>query len=210
MAGTEPGRLIVLAAPSGAGKTTLVHELLAREPELEFSISYTTRPQRDTEVGGRDYFFVSRGEFDAMREREEFLEYAEVFDHWYGTSEKHVQSLIDKGHSILLEIDWQGAVQIRARRPDAVSVFIMPPSREVLEGRLRGRQTDSEDVIKRRLDDALSDMVHWNEFGYVVVTDNRDHAAAEVAAIVHGKGAGNRTDLPDVRSRVEAILAAGE
>jgi guanylate kinase len=207
---TEPGRLIVLAAPSGAGKTTLVHELLSREPELEFSISYTTRPKRPNETDGEDYFFVTTEEFDAMRDRNVFLEYAEVFDNWYGTSEEYVQSRIDEGHSILLEIDWQGAQQIRDRRDDALTVFIMPPSREELEQRLRGRQTDSEEVIQRRLRDALSDMGHWGEFGFVVINDNLDAAAAQLAAIVNGRGKVSRTDNPELRARVEEILAAAE
>lgn len=210
MTETEPGRLIVLAAPSGAGKTTLVHELLSREPELEFSISYTTRPKRPNETDAEDYFFVTKEEFDAMRDRDAFLEHAEVFDNWYGTSEEYVQSRIDEGHSILLEIDWQGAQQIRERRDDALTVFIMPPSREELERRLRGRQTDSEEVIQRRLSDALSDMGHWGEFGFVVINDNLDAAAARLAAIVNGRGEVSRTDNPELRARVEEILAAAE
>ncbi|HEY5624066.1 MAG TPA: guanylate kinase [Gammaproteobacteria bacterium] len=210
MTETEPGRLIVLAAPSGAGKTTLVHELLSREPELEFSISYTTRPPRQNETNGEDYFFVDKAEFDRMRDRDDFLEHAEVFDNWYGTSEEYVQSRIDVGHSILLEIDWQGARQIRKRRSDALTVFIMPPSREELERRLRGRQTDSEEVIQRRLRDALSDMRHWDEFGFVVVNDNLDQAAAELAAIVNGRGKANRTDVAELRARVAEILDSAE
>ena len=210
MTETEPGRLIVLAAPSGAGKTTLVHELLSREPELEFSISYTTRPKRPNETHAEDYFFVTKEEFDAMRDSDAFLEYAEVFDNWYGTSDEYVQSRIDEGHSILLEIDWQGAQQIRERRDDALTVFIMPPSREELERRLRGRQTDSEEVIQRRLRDALSDMGHWGEFGFVVINDNLDAAAAQLAAIVNGRGEVSRTDNPALSARVGEILSAEE
>ena len=207
---TEPGRLIVLAAPSGAGKTTLVHELLASEPNLKFSISYTTRPQRENEVHGEDYFFVSEGKFGAMREHDAFLEFAEVFDHWYGTSEAYVQSLIDDGRSVLLEIDWQGAEQVRSRRADALTVFIMPPSRAELERRLRGRKTDSEEVINRRLRDALSDMMHWSEFDFVVINDDLDAATVELAAIVAGAGAANRADSSEIRTRVEAVLAASD
>lgn len=210
MAATEPGRLIVLAAPSGAGKTTLARALLARAPGLQFSVSYTTRSRRETEVDGEDYFFVSAAEFDAMRARGAFLEFAEVFDHWYGTSGEYVQSLLDQGNSVLLEIDWQGAAQVRLRRPDAISVFIMPPSREELERRLRGRRTDSGGVIQRRLRDALSDMAHWSEFHYVVVNDDLDKAAAELAAIVSAGGAENLTVSARTQARVEAILAAGQ
>ncbi len=210
MADIEPGRLIVLAAPSGAGKTTLVHKLLEREARLKFSISYTTRPKREKEVHGEDYLFVSEGKFRAMRDHDAFLESAEVFDHWYGTSEAYVQSLIDDGRSVLLEIDWQGAQQVRERRPDAVCVFIMPPSRDELERRLRGRKTDAEEVIVRRLRDALSDMTHWNEFDYVVINDNLDKAADELAAIVSSEGTENRADSVEIRAQVERIMAVSQ
>ncbi len=207
MAAIKPGRLIVLAAPSGAGKTTLAHKLLARAPELKFSISYTTRPPRETEVQGEDYFFVSEDEFGEMRANDAFLECAEVFDHWYGTSQEYIQSLLDQGRSVLLEIDWQGAAQVRSRRPDAVSVFIMPPSRDELERRLRGRRTDSEEVIQRRLRQALSDMAHWSEFDYVIINDDLDKATAELADIVSTGRAANRTKSPETQARVKAILA---
>ncbi len=210
MADTEPGRLIVLAAPSGAGKTTLVHKLLEREARLKFSISYTTRPKREMEVHGEDYFFVSEGKFRAMRDHDAFLESAEVFDHWYGTSAAYVQSLIDNGRSVLLEIDWQGAQQVRERRPDAVCVFIMPPSRDELESRLRGRKTDAEEVITRRLRDALSDMKHWSEFDYVVINDNLDKAADELAAIVSAEGTENRADSAEIRAQVGQIMAVSQ
>ena len=210
MADIEPGRLIVLAAPSGAGKTTLVHKLLEREARLKFSISYTTRPKREKEVHGEDYLFVSEGKFRAMRDHDAFLESAEVFDHWYGTSEAYVQSLIDDGRSVLLEIDWQGAQQVRERRPDAVCVFIMPPSRDELERRLRGRKTDAEEVIVRRLRDALSDMTHWNEFDYVVINDNLDEAVDELAAIVSSEGTENRADSAEIRAQVERIMAVSQ
>ena len=210
MAAMEPGRLIVLAAPSGAGKTTLVHELLERDPELTFSISYTTRPQRETEIDGEDYFFVSEDEFGVMRARDAFLEFAEVFDNWYGTSQEYIQSLLDLGRSVLLDIDWQGAAQVRSRRPDAVGVFIMPPSRDELERRLRGRRTDSEEVIQRRLREALSDMAHWSEFDYVIINDDVEKATAELADIVTAGGAENRTDSPRTQARIEEILAASQ
>jgi guanylate kinase len=210
VADTEPGRLIVLAAPSGAGKTTLVHKLLEREPRLKFSISYTTRPKRENENHGEDYFFVGEGKFRAMRDHDAFLEFAEVFDHWYGTSEAYVQSLMNDGRSVLLEIDWQGAQQVRERRQDAVTVFVMPPTREELERRLRGRKTDAEEVIVRRLRDALSDMTHWSEFDYVIINDDLDIAAAELAAIVDSEGAENRSDSAEIRARVEQIMAVSQ
>jgi guanylate kinase len=142
--GKPAGRLWVIAAPSGAGKTSLVHALLARDPSLRFSISYTTRPRRSSEVDGRDYFFVSEEKFLEMVRNDAFLEYARVFDHWYGTGRDHVASLLADGFSVVLEIDWQGARQVRERAPDSESIFILPPSVVELERRLRGRKTDSE------------------------------------------------------------------
>ena len=210
MAAIKPGRLIVLAAPSGAGKTTLAHKLLALVPELKFSISYTTRPPRETEVQGEDYFFVSEDEFGEMRANDAFLECAKVFDHWYGTSQEYIQSLLHQGRSVLLEIDWQGAAQVRSRRPDAVSVFIMPPSRDELERRLRGRRTDSEPVIRRRLRQALSDMAHWSEFDYVIINDDLDKATSELADIVSTGRAENRTSSPETQARIEKILAVSQ
>jgi guanylate kinase len=203
------GRLIVLSAPSGAGKTTLVHALLQRNPGLRFSISYTTRPQRRSEVDGRDYFFIDQKRFDAMIRDQAFLEYALVFDNWYGTGRDHVQALLDAGHSVLLEIDWQGAQQIRQRLAEAVTVFIMPPSRDELERRLRGRQTDSETVIQRRLADALADMGHWSEFDYVVVNDDLEEAVAALGGLLTQDDPTLATDHPQQRARVGAIVAAG-
>ena len=205
------GRLIVIAAPSGAGKTTLVHALLQREPELRFSVSYTTRPPRSSERDGIDYYFVSVDRFEDMVGRGGFLEHARVFDHWYGTSREHVDTLLAAGHNVLLEIDWQGARQVRERSPDALTVFILPPNLASLEARLRGRGTDTPAVIDRRLGDALDDMRHWNEFDYVVVNDDIERAADELAGIVRGDGAVERTDAPATRSRVERVFAsAGE
>lgn len=200
------GTLIVIAAPSGAGKTTLVHELLARTPDLVFSISYTTRPARPTERNGVDYFFVSEAEFARMVEREAFLEHARVFDHWYGTGEAHVRDLLSRGTSVLLEIDWQGARQVKARAPEAVTIFVLPPSLGELERRLRGRATDSEQTIRRRLRDALDDMGHWSEFDYAVINDDLKSAADALAAIVGGEAPASATGSPAMRERVRAIL----
>src|SRR5690242_18057542 len=163
------GKLFVIAAPSGAGKTSLVRSLLERDPRVRFSISYTTRNPRSAEVNGRDYFFVTPAQFDAMITAGEFLEHAKVFDNRYGTSKKQVQSILDNGENVILEIDWQGAQQIRKAMPECQTIFILPPSREALEKRLRGRGTDSDEVIARRLRDSVSDMTHWNEFDYVVI-----------------------------------------
>jgi guanylate kinase len=195
------GRLFVIAAPSGAGKTSLVRALMEREPGLRFSISYTTRAQRPNEVHGRDYFFVSREEFDRMVAAGEFLEHATVFDNSYGTARAQVQESLAAGQDLILEIDWQGARQIREALPECRTIFILPPSRPELERRLRGRGTDSEEVIQRRLRDAASDMGHWREFGYVVVNDAFDQALAELQAIVDGRGGASssgRLELEDL------------
>jgi guanylate kinase len=201
------GALIVIAAPSGAGKTTLVHALLERMPELRFSISYTTRKPRPTEKNGVDYFFVDEETFRTMVAADGFPEHALVFDHWYGTGKDHVERLRSRGHPVLLEIDWQGAEQVRRSAPDAKTIFIVPPGVAELGRRLRGRGTDSEAVIARRLRDSLSDLRHWQEFDYVIVNDEVAVAAGELLAIVRGDGAANRTDQPALRARVEGILA---
>jgi guanylate kinase len=205
-AAVRRGRLWVIAAPSGAGKTSLVRALLEREPSLKFSISYTTRPKRSSEVDGRDYFFVAEAEFLAMVGREAFLEHARVFDNWYGTGREHVEGLLAGGDSVVLEIDWQGARQVRERAPESASIFILPPSVAELERRLRGRKTDSEAVILRRLKDALGDMAHWPEFDYVVVNDDFAAALERLAAVIAGAGKDARTDTPAVQAAAAAIV----
>jgi guanylate kinase len=178
------GSLLVLSAPSGAGKTTLVKALMARDPSLRFSISYTTRRPRPGETNGKDYHFVEHPEFQRMIAQGEFLEHAEVFGNFYGTSRSQVDALRTAGHDVLLEIDWQGARQIRGNAPECRTVFIMPPSVAELERRLRTRATDSEDVIRRRLGQALDDMAHWAEFGFVVVNEHLDDAVDGLIAII--------------------------
>jgi guanylate kinase len=200
-------RLFVIAAPSGAGKTTLVKALTTRNPELRFSISYTTRAQRRTEVDGSDYLFVDRAEFDRLRAAGALLESAEVFDNFYGTSREQVERHLAAGHHVILEIDWQGARQVREAKPDCVTVFILPPSRAELERRLRSRGTDSEAVIERRLRDALSDMSHWDEFDYVIFNDDLGEAVADLEAVLAGRGEASATDDPAVRKAARRLLA---
>ena len=204
-AGNRRGRLFVIAAPSGAGKTSLVRALMEREPQLRFSISCTTRRQRPNEQHGRDYFFVDRGEFERMVAAGEFLEHARVFDNYYGTPRRQVEEALAAGRDLILEIDWQGAAQIRSALPECVSIFILPPSRAELERRLRGRGTDAEEVIQRRLRDAASDMTHWREFDHVVVNDRFDEALGELEAIVARPGDAART-RPEELERLAARL----
>ncbi len=200
------GKLVVISAPSGAGKTTLVRELLARHTRLEFSVSYTTRPRRANEQPGRDYFFVAPDEFQRMLAAGELLEHAEVFGNWYGTSRGQVERVLAAGHDVLLEIDWQGARQIRANAPEALSVFVLPPSMAELERRLRGRQTDPEHVIAERLGQAIADMEHWSEFDYVVINDELGNSVGAFEAILAGQGETFATRSPEVRARIAALL----
>jgi len=201
------GELIVIAAPSGAGKTTLVHALLERIPNLKFSISHTTRKPRSSETQGVDYFFVDDDEFRRMADAGEFLEHALVFDHWYGTGKAYVEQLRGQGQTVVLEIDWQGAQQVRREAPDAKTIFILPPSVAELERRLRGRGTDSEATIARRLRDSVSDMRHWDEFDYIIVNDDVTVAAEALAGVVAGKGESHSVDAPGLRALVAEILA---
>jgi guanylate kinase len=203
------GRLFVIAAPSGAGKTSLVRALMEREAGLRFSISYTTRPQRPTEQHGRDYFFVGRDEFERMVANGEFLEHARVFDNYYGTSRRQVEEALAAGQDLILEIDWQGAAQIRAALPECISIFILPPSRPELERRLRGRGTDAEDVIQRRLRDAASDMTHWREFDHVVVNDDFATALGQLQDVVAGDGPTTSKDRPGLEELAAALTGKG-
>jgi guanylate kinase len=204
------GGLWVIAAPSGAGKTSLVRKLLERDPRLRFSISYTTREPRKSERHRRDYFFVKKPTFQKLVKRNAFLEYAQVFDNWYGTNRKYVDRVRDKGYTVLLEIDWQGAQQVRKRARDAQTIFILPPNAAELERRLRARGTDSEETIRRRLRDSLGDMQHWKEFDYLIVNDDFHAALDRLAALINGADRSQRTTSPAVRAAATAILRSGE
>jgi guanylate kinase len=202
----ESGRLYVVAAPSGAGKTSLVKALMEREPRLRFSVSYTTRQPRANEIDGRDYHFVTQARFQEMIAGNEFLEHARVFDNYYGTGLAAVQSALKEGQLLLLEIDWQGARQVRARLPGARSVFILPPTRSALEERLKGRSTDSPEVIARRLKDAAEDITHFREFDHVVINDQFEQALCELQEIVHERGAALSATRPEVAHLAAQLL----
>ncbi len=198
----------MISAPSGAGKTSLVKALMEIEPALRFSVSYTTRARRPTEVDGRDYHFVSLDRFREMADQGEFLEHARVFDNCYGTGVRTVQDALQRGEDLLLEIDWQGARQVRARLPEARGVFILPPSREALEQRLRARSTDADAVIERRLRDAGEDLGHWREFDFVVVNDRFERALEDLRAVVRGDGAPVAARRPEVAAQAAALVRA--
>ena len=196
----KAGRLYVVSAPSGAGKTSLVKALMEREPRIRFSVSYTTRKPRPNEIPGRDYHFVSMERFAEMVAAGEFLEHAQVFDNCYGTGVHTVEEALANGEQLLLEIDWQGAAQVRARLPEARSIFILPPSRASLEQRLRARSTDTDAVIRRRLQDAAQDLTHWAEFDYVVINDRFETALADLQAIVEDRDGPLVAQRPEVKS----------
>ncbi|OMH39678.1 guanylate kinase [Motiliproteus sp. MSK22-1] len=177
------GTLYIVSAPSGAGKTSLVKQLLDRDPKVCVSVSHTTRTARPGEVNGKDYHFVDHQRFDTMINQGDFLEYAEVFTNKYGTSQQWVKETLAKDMDVILEIDWQGAEQVRKLMPDAVSIFILPPSRKALEERLTNRGQDSQEVIDHRMQQAVSEMSHYHEFDYLVVNDDFQQALNELAAI---------------------------
>ena len=200
------GRLFVIAAPSGAGKTSLVKALLQRKPELHVSISYTTRKMRPTEADGREYHFISVTDFQQLVDQGLLLEYAQVFDNFYGTGRRPVETELARGNNVVLEIDWQGAQQVRKSLPECVTIFVLPPSRASLEERLRNRRTDSEEVIARRLRDAVGDMSHWNEFNYVVVNDDFQRAIEDLVSIVEGRGEALDAHRPQLQGLLAGLL----
>jgi len=178
------GKLLILSAPSGAGKTSLAKALVESTPNTVISVSHTTRAPRPGEQDGVDYYFVGRDTFEAMVAEGRFLEHARVFDNYYGTSRDAVEAQLARGNSVLLDIDWQGARRIREQMPEAVSVFILPPSRKALESRLQGRGQDSADVIARRMRDAVAEMRHFDEFDHVIINDDFDVALKELQAVL--------------------------
>jgi len=203
----RPGRLFVVSAPSGAGKTSLVKALLALEPRLTVSISHTTRRPRPNELDGREYHFVTPEAFNALAQASGFLEHARVFDNQYGTGRAQLEAQLAAGHDVILEIDWQGARQVRAARPGTESIFILPPSQAALRQRLDGRGTDSPEVIARRLADARGDMTHCSEFDYVVVNDDFQQTLGELRQIIAGDSEPFRGDRAPLQGLLANLLA---
>lgn len=184
---TATGTLFIVSAPSGAGKTSLVAALLQRQPWLNISVSHTTRPQRPGEVDGVNYHFIDRASFQQRVDAGRFLEYAQVFGNYYGTSCDWVEAQLADGRDVVLEIDWQGAAQVRRLLPQAVAIFILPPSLETLAERLTGRGSDQSDVIRQRLAGAHAEISHYVEFDYLVVNDVFDEALDELASITRAE-----------------------
>jgi guanylate kinase len=185
------GKLFVITAPSGAGKSSLIKALLADDPGLRLSTSYTTRPPRPGEQDGREYHFIDDARFLAMRERGEFLESAEVHGYRYGTSRRVIEEALERGDNLILEIDWQGAQQVRKLYPACVGIFILPPSIEELERRLRMRGQDAEQVIQRRLANAREELAHAGEFKYAIINKDFDNARHALARIIRDERRAN-------------------
>jgi guanylate kinase len=200
------GELLVISAPSGAGKTSLVKALLAARPNLVVSVSHTTRKPRAQEVEGQDYYFVTAARFHELVDQAAFLEHARVFDNLYGTGRAQIQDKLNAGKDVLLEIDWQGAQQVRRALPGCKTIFILPPTRTALEQRLRERRTDSADTIARRLADASADMSHYREFDFLVVNDQFEQACRELGEILDGGGAALRATRPELEPLIKSLL----
>lgn len=198
--------LFIISAPSGSGKSTLVSRILAADPKLDFSISFTTRQPRGTERDGESYHYISREEFERRIAADEFLEYAEVFGNYYGTHIGVLEKAKREGHDVVLDIDVQGARQLKERISDAVSIFVLPPSREVLEKRLRARSEDAERVIERRLREAANEIRNYEKYDYVVVNENVDESVRTLMAVINAE----RTRRIRMEGRIGPILATFE
>ncbi|WP_440976330.1 guanylate kinase [Pseudoxanthomonas winnipegensis] len=201
------GTLYIVAAPSGAGKSSIVNATLARDPRISLSISFTSRAPRPGERHAQHYHFVSEAQFQAMIDAGEFFEYARVHGDWKGSARQSVEPQLAAGQDVLLEIDWQGARQVREKVPEAVSVFILPPSRDALEERMRKRGQDSEDVIAQRLAAAREEMSHYGEFDYVIVNEVFDTAVEEMCAIFTASRLRRERQVAEHRALIEALLA---
>lgn len=200
------GQLYIISAPSGAGKTSLVTALLRSESDLGLSVSHTTRPQRPGENDGIHYHFTEKSQFEDMISREEFLEYANVFSNYYGTSHAAIEDVLDTGHDLILEIDWQGAQQVRAKHQHVRSIFILPPSRTALLERLKDRGSDSEEVIAHRSAEAIEEMSHHNEADYLVINDDFDTALTDLQAIIRAERLSHGRQACKHEGQIEALF----
>ncbi len=196
----------MIAAPSGAGKTSLLQALMRRRPGVGFSVSCTTRKPRQGEQDGKDYHFIAREEFERLVEAGEFIEHANVFGNLYGTRRSVVEAALAAGRDLILEIDWQGARQVRERLPEAIQIFILPPSRAELEARLKNRGSDSDEAIARRLGESVLEMSHWREFDYVIVNRDFDRALEELEAVFDGRGETSRRARPELLELTRELL----
>lgn len=201
------GTLYIVSAPSGAGKTSLVKALLDAQPQVRVSVSHTTRPMRPGEVDGVNYHFVSREEFLERLAHGEFLEHAEVFGNLYGTSQRWLEQTLSEGYDLILEIDWQGAQQVRRLMPQAKSIFILPPTQEALRQRLTNRGQDSDDVIEKRMREAVSEMTHYVEYDYLVINDDFAHALIDLQAIFRANQLLQAPQQQRFRGLLEELLA---
>jgi len=201
------GKLYIISAPSGAGKTSLVKQLVADLDGLTVSISHTTRQMRPGEAHGQDYYFVTVADFQAMQAQQAFLEHAQVFDNFYGTAQQTVEENLNRGLDVILEIDWQGAEQIKKLLPDSLSIFILPPSTEVLLQRLRNRGQDDEQIIARRMRDAVTEIRHHDEFDYLVVNDDFALALTESKSIIIANRLTRQRQQHNLRPLLASLLA---
>ena len=199
---SKSGTLYTVSAPSGAGKTSLVNALMDSDPQVKVSVSHTTRPQRPGEEDGVNYHFVSQETFQHMLEMDDFLEHAQVFNHFYGTSSQWVSDTLKSGFDVILEIDWQGAQQVKRLMPESKSLFIVPPSRQTLLERLRNRAQDDEDVISQRMNEAVAEMSHYVEAEWLIINDNFEQALVELQSVMVAQ----RLQLPNQQQKHMALL----
>ena len=202
------GNLFILSAPSGAGKSTLYKALLAQDEQVRISVSHTTRAARTGEEDGREYFFIDADNFLDMIAEDAFVEHAQVFDNYYGTSKKAIADMLDQGLDVILEIDWQGARQVRELYPDALSIFILPPSTKALDDRLRGRGTDSNEVIERRMSKAVSEMSHYDEYDYVVINDQFEPALDDLSTIFNALRLSTSSQAVRYKEKLAGLLSS--
>jgi len=202
------GTLYIISAPSGAGKTSLISSLLENIDDAEMTVSHTTRQAREGEVDGKHYYFVTADNFLNDVDNNLFLEHADVFGNHYGTSKKSVELLLEKGVDVILEIDWQGAQQVRTLMPEALSIFILPPSKVELEQRLRGRGTDSDAVIAKRLGQSCDDIKHYDEFDYVVINDDFDESVQQLASIFYANRVTLKKQLENNKALLEELTSS--